>query len=109
LRVLTGLRKLQRIYKQKIKAMPIVYDLEYYKDDPFYLEGIEAGEIKGIEKGIELGEGKKAADIAEKMLIDGSLPIKRIAVFIDKTEAFVIAIQQRLIQEGKIIISKKKK
>jgi predicted transposase YdaD len=118
LHILTGLRKLQKIYQLTIKDMNNKFEFDF-SDDPFYIEGIEIGEkrgeVKGIEKGkeigkeigIELGEDKKATLIAEKMLIDGKLPIKRIADFIDETETFVMAIQQRLVVEGKLVLKTK--
>ena len=88
--------------------MPLVFDIDF-KNDPFYLEGLEIGEEKGIEKGIELGEDKKAIIIAEKMLIDGKLPPERIAEFVEKTEAFILAIQERLVSEGLITLKKNRK
>jgi hypothetical protein len=112
LHILTGLRNLQKIFKQKIKAMPLVFDIDF-KNDPFYLEGleigVEIGEGKGIEKGIELGVDKKAIIIAENMLLDGKLPIKRIAEFVEKTEEFILSIQERLVSEGKLSMKKNKK
>lgn len=36
--VLSGLRKLHKIFQLKIKAMPLQFDLDI-ENDPFYLEG----------------------------------------------------------------------
>jgi predicted transposase YdaD len=102
LHVLSGLRKLQGIFQQKIKVMPLIYDIDI-ENDPIYLDGIQKGEKRGLEKGLEKGELKKATLTIEKMLIDGHLSIKRISDFVEETEAFVINIQQRLIQEGRIL------
>jgi CRP-like cAMP-binding protein len=92
--------------------MPLVFDIDF-KNDPFYLEGleigVEIGEGKGIEKGIELGVDKKAIIIAENMLLDGKLTIKRIAEFVEKTEEFILSIQERLVSEGKLSVKKNKK
>jgi hypothetical protein len=108
LHVLAGLRKLQRIFQQKIKTMPLIYDIDI-ENDPIYLDGIEKGIEKGIELGEEKGELKKATLLIEKMLISDKLSIKRIADFVEESEAFVMSIQKQLIEEGKIIVSLKKK
>jgi hypothetical protein len=94
LRILCGLRKLRKIYQQKIKTMPLVFDIEI-ETDPFYLEGVEAGEQKG--------KKDKATLMVEKLLLQRKRSIKYIANFVEEAEDFVRSIQQRLIQEGRLV------
>jgi hypothetical protein len=42
LHVLSGLRKLHKIFQLKIKNMPLQFDIDI-KNDPFFLEGKEEG------------------------------------------------------------------
>lgn len=96
LHVLSGLRKLQRIFQQKIKTMPLTFDIDM-EIDPIYLDGVKKGEIK------------KAALLVENLLLESKLSIKRIAEFVDETETFVLSIKNRLIQEGKFSVTPKNK
>ena len=102
LHILSGLRKLHKIYQQKIKTMPLIYDI-HLEIDPFYIEGMEKGIEKGIEQGIEQGEIKKATVMVENLLFDSKFPISSIANLAVVTEAFVLSVQNRLIQEGKLL------
>lgn len=60
------------------------------KNDPFYLEGYQNGYEIGVTK------------IVEKLLLEGSFSIKNITQITVQTEDFVLAIQSKLIQEGKL-------
>lgn len=102
LHILSSLRKLQRIYQQKIRTMPISFDIDF-EIDPFYLDGVQVGEKKGLEKGLEKGEKKKATLMIEKLLLESNWTVAYIAEFVEETEAFVLSIQKRLIQEGKLL------
>jgi hypothetical protein len=101
LRVLTDLRKLRPLFNKKIETMPVLFDIDF-KDDPFYLDGMEVGLEKGEKRGVEKGEKKKATLLIEKLLLAKQSSLKYIADFVEETEAFVLSIQNRLIQEGKL-------
>ena len=75
--------------------MPILFDIE---TDFLYLKGFE----KGLQIGIEKWKNHKNAMLVEKFLIESLLDTKRIAEFVEVTEAFVLSIQNRLIKEGKL-------
>jgi hypothetical protein len=94
LHVLSGLRNLRPLFNKKIKTMPVLFDIDF-KDDPYYLDGLE--------EGIGVGEKKKANLMVENLLLESELSIKSIAKIADETEAFVRSIQNRLIQEGKLL------
>ena len=98
--VLSGLRKLQRIFQQKIKTMPLTFDIDM-QIDPIYLDGVKDG--------VKKGEVKKAALLVENLLLESKLSIKRIAEFVDETETFVLSIKNRLIQDGKLSVTPKSK
>ena len=100
LHVLSGLRKLQRIFQQKIKTMPLTFDIDM-QIDPIYLDGVKDG--------VKKGEIKKAALLVENLLLESKLSIKRIAEFVDETETFVLSIKNRLIQDGKLSVTPKSK
>lgn len=55
--ILARIRNLEIIISQKLKNMPISYDVE---KDGLYLQGIEKGVKKGMEKGIDKGIAKSA-------------------------------------------------
>ena len=82
--------------------MPISFDIDF-EIDPFYLDGVQVGEKKGLEKGLEKGEKKKATLMIEKLLLESNWTVAYIAEFVEETEAFVLSIQKRLIQEGKLL------
>jgi hypothetical protein len=90
LHVLAGLRKFELIFNEKIKAMSLVLDIDI-KNDPFYLDGKEDGKIEMI----------------EQLLIE-SHSVDFIANISKKSKEFILSIQKKLIQEGKIILNKKK-
>jgi hypothetical protein len=89
LHVLSGLRKLHPIFNKKIKTMPILFDIDF-SDDQLYLDGME------------VGEKKQATSTVEYLLLQSKLAIKYIAQSVNETEAFVLSIKNRLIQEGKL-------
>ena len=64
-------------------------------DDPFYLEGFE----EGYKKGLEIG----ATKIVEKLLLESGFSAEFIAAITGETKDFVLSIQSRLIQEGKLL------
>jgi hypothetical protein len=94
LHVLAGLRKLHKIFNQKIKTMPLIYDI-HLEMDPFYHEGME----KGIEKG--------KIEMVENLLYDNKYSISSIANLANLSEAFILSVQDRLISEGKLLCLKK--
>ena len=89
LHVLSGLRKLHPVFNKKIKTMPILFDIDF-KDDQLYLDGREEGVKETI------------IFMIENLLIQNGNSIKSIAKISDQTEAFVLSIKYRLIQEGKL-------
>jgi hypothetical protein len=93
LHVLSGLRKLHPIFNKKIKTMPILFDIDF-KDDQLYLEGREEGREQGVKETILF--------MIENLLMQNENSIKSIAKISDQTEAFVLSIKRRLIQEGKL-------
>jgi predicted transposase YdaD len=95
LQVLTSLRKFEPIVELKLKNMSLVLDIDV-KKSLFYLEGKE--------EGIEIGTIR----IIEKMLISKTLSVKAIANSTGIDEASILSIRNRLIQEGKIVLNKKK-
>ena len=101
LHVFAGLRNLQRIYQQKIRAMPLVFNLDIEKD-PIFIDGRDQGVEIGIEQGIELGIERERISKIEKFLLGSKLSIKRIADFQEVSIDFVIKIQERLKKEGKL-------
>jgi hypothetical protein len=66
-----------------------------FKNDPFYLEGFE----RGYKEGLEIS----ATESVEKLLFEGCYSIQFIAEIIGRPEDFVLSIQSRLIQEGKLL------
>jgi hypothetical protein len=95
LHVLSSLRKLQRIYQQKIRTMPISFDIDF-EIDPFYIEGVEKGE-----------KNTKTL-MVQKLLLERRRTVKYIAELVEVAEAFVLSIQKTLIQEGKLLNHTKK-
>jgi hypothetical protein len=84
LHVLSELRNLRPLFNKKIKTMPVLFDVDF-KNDPLYLDGVKETTVFMI----------------ENLLLDGD-SVKRIARIADQTEAFVLSIKRRLIQEGKL-------
>jgi hypothetical protein len=93
LHVFAGLRNLQRIYQQKIRAMPLVFNLDIEKD-PIFIDGRE----QGIEQGIDI----KSKIMVEKCLLSKELSVERIASFVEVSIGYVLKIQERLKKEGKL-------
>jgi hypothetical protein len=90
LQVLLSLRKFEPIVELKIKEMSLVLDIDY-KNSLFYLEGKEEGKVEMI----------------EQLLIE-SHSVDFIANISKKSKEFILSIQKKLIQEGKIILNKNK-
>jgi hypothetical protein len=101
LHVFAVLRNLQRIYQQKIRAMPLVFNLDIEKD-PIFIDGRETGVEQGIEQGIEIGVEREKIATIEKFLLGSILSIKRIADFQEVSIDYVLKIQERLRKEGKL-------
>ena len=91
--VFTGLRKLQRIFQQKITAMPLVFNIDI-EQDPIYIDGLE----QGLEQGIEL----ERISMIEKLLLKSDLSIERIADIAGVTIEYVNDIRKKLETEKKI-------
>ena len=89
LHVFAGLRNLQRIYQQKIRAMPLVFNLDIEKDPIF---------IDGREQGIDI----KSKIMVENCLLLRELSVERIAKLAAVSIDFVIKIQEQLKKEGKL-------
>jgi hypothetical protein len=98
LHVLSGLRKLHKIFNEKIKTMALVYDI-HIEMDPIYQEGLEKGEEKGIEKA--------KIEMVEKLLYDNKYSVGSIANLASLPEVFILSIQDRLVKEGKLLCLKK--
>jgi hypothetical protein len=96
--VLSELRNLRPSFNKKIKTMPVLFDIDF-KNDPIYLEGHE----EGLEEGIELGVKKQATSTIEILLMQKTFSISSIANISNQTEAFVLSVKRRLIQEGKLL------
>ena len=94
LHVLCGLRKLHKIFNEKIKKMELVYDL-HLEMDPIYQDGIEIGDLK------------RATFAVEKHLLNGKLAVKVIADWIGISETFVRSVQDRLVKEGRLSLIKR--
>jgi predicted transposase YdaD len=99
--VLTELRKLRPLFNKKVKTMPVLFDIDF-KNDPFYLEGRVEGHEEGRVEGHEEGVKETIIFMIENLLIQNENSIKSIAKISDQTEAFVLSIKRRLIQEGKL-------
>jgi hypothetical protein len=65
------------------------------KNDPFYLDGFEIGYKEGLEI--------SATKSVEKLLFEDRFSIQFIAEIVGRPEDFVLLIQNRLIQEGKLL------
>jgi hypothetical protein len=91
------IRNLQRIYQQKIRAMPLVFNLDIEKD-PIFIDGRETGVEQGIEQGIDI----KSMTTVEKCLLSRELSVERIADLVDVSIGYVLKIQERLKKEGKL-------
>ena len=105
--MLSRLRKIEELTIKITQEMPITYNIE---TDYLYQQGIEKGVKQGVEEGVEKGmekgieKGKHLKDtlLVEKFLLESILETQRIAEFVEVTEAFVLSIKNRLIQEGKL-------
>lgn len=99
LHVLSGLRKLHKIFQLKIKDMPLQFELDI-KDDPFYLEGKKEGEQKGEQKGIEIGMAKKDYEknhsFVTNLLLNTDFINEKIASLANVSLAFVEEVQKSL-------------
>ena len=85
--MLSRLRKIEDLTIKITQEMPITYNIE---TDYLYQQGVEQG------------EHLKDTLLVEKFLLESLLDNKRIAEFVEVTEGFVLSIQNRLIQEGKL-------
>jgi len=74
--VLSRLRNLETLTKEKISSMPITYDIT---KDGLYKEGIEAGIEVGIEVGIESGMKKNNSLVITRLLAQALLTVDQIA------------------------------
>jgi hypothetical protein len=74
---------------QKIRAMPLVFNLDLEKD-PIFIDGRETG----VEQGIEIGVEREKIATIEKFLLGSILSIKRIADFQEVSIDFVLKIQE---------------
>jgi hypothetical protein len=66
-----------------------------FSDDELYLEGFKVGFKRTCNEPMWL--------FIDDWLLEGKFSVKSIAILSDQTEDFVLAIQNRLIQEGKIL------
>jgi hypothetical protein len=74
---------------QKIRAMPLVFNLDIEQDPIF---------IDGREQGIDI----KSMTTVEKCLLSRELTVERIADLVDVSIDYVLKIQERLKKEGKL-------
>ena len=109
LQVLSKLRNLQPIVKQKIKKMPL--NIEYtIEEDALYEMGMEKGIEKGIEKGMEKGiekgiEKQKAIEDTKRLvekknavlkMLEAQLTVEQIANFLNEDVSFILKIKKDL-------------
>ena len=102
--ILSRLRNLQSVTTQKIKKMPITYDIT---KDSLYLEGLEKGEEvgfeKGEQKGLKTGEGIGVEKNRRLMIINalkiGKLSVEEIAEMTEVDVAYVLEIEKQLNEE----------
>ena len=98
LEILSKLRKLQPLTKEKIDKMPVTYDL---KTDVRFVQGQEQG-IELERKRNEQEKLKRDTALIENLLLNSTLTTSRIAKFVDVPESIVQTIEERLIKAGKI-------
>lgn len=91
--MLSRLRNLQSVTTQKIKKMPITYDIT---KDGLYLEGLEKGEQKGLKTGEGIGIEKKGRQIIINALKLGVLSVEQIAEMAEVDVAYVLEIREHL-------------
>jgi predicted transposase YdaD len=97
LQVLSKLRNLQPIVKQKIKKMPL--NIQYtIEEDALYEMGLEKGITKGIENQKAIDESKRLAEKKDSVLkmLNAGLSIEQIANFLNENISFVLKIQKDL-------------
>ena len=87
--ILSRLRNLEDITKEKTDQMPITYDITM---DGLYLQGKEVGRTEGI----DIGEKNTTDHLIIRALKLGKLSIEEIAEIADVEVSYVIQIQQRL-------------
>ena len=95
LHVLSGLRKLQSIFKQKINKMPLHFEIDI-ENDPFYLEGEEKGIEIGIEKGIEIGMVGKDYENVKHLLLNTRYSDDEIAFILNVKLSFIDEVRTKI-------------
>ncbi|MEM1000631.1 MAG: hypothetical protein AAGN35_26495, partial [Bacteroidota bacterium] len=83
LRVLSRIRKLEYVFSENAKDMPLTFDI---KEDHFYQRGVAEGKTEGRAEGRV--EGKAEGKIEGKIemiinLLSEGMPIKKIATIAD--------------------------
>ena len=91
--MLSRLRNLETVTTEKIKKMPITYDIT---KDGLYLEGLEKGEQKGLKEGEGIGIEKSRRQITINALKLGKLSIEDIAEMAEVDLAYVLEIKKQL-------------
>ncbi len=91
LHVLSGLRKLHKIYQLKIRNMPLHFDLDI-ENDPFYLEGEE----KGIEKGRDETKTKMDYNFVRNLLSQTDHSDEKIASLANVPLTFIEEVKKSL-------------
>ena len=106
LRVISKLRKLQKLTFELIKKMPFIYELE---TDEAYLEGLNIGEARGEARGEAKGEIRGEArgmtkvqhDTVVRMLKSQKFSIEDIVLAAGVTISFVKKLQKELGKDNK--------
>ncbi len=100
LHVMSYLRNLQIVTFKKCEHM-LTKGIKEFKDDPFYLAGLEEGLEEGLEKGLEEGRVRQAIWTICELLKQG-LDRKVIAHASFTDESFVDRIEQQLLRRAEI-------
>lgn len=90
---LSRIRKLEVKTQEKIKAMPITYDI---LTDGLYLQGKHEGKKEGKEEGKKEGTEMHLRTIVEALLEDSSMSIDKIALVCKTTSEYVLNVQAKL-------------
>ena len=95
--ILSRLRNLETITKEKTDQMPITYDIT---EDGLYKQGIEIGREEGLEEGIEQGKVEGRQEGKDYMIIralqQGLLNIEQIAEMAEVELSYVMKLDQDL-------------
>jgi hypothetical protein len=93
LEILSNLRNLQPEIIKQLSSMSITFDI---KTDLRYLQGIEEGEEKGIEKGMSLKETQKQHDFTVSLIQNTDFDDTKIALLVGCAIEYVAGVRHSL-------------